>query len=121
MFFTYSQMITGRMWAPQQDTPSNRITWGGCITTNNYLMPYMSANMTGSYTSIYGYEKTCFYNSVKAPNYLMAVVVGAFDQGEIVNFGGYDTYVLAEPNVLASALSEFSNLQQIVQTVELYV
>lgn len=45
-FFTYSQDITGRMVAPQQDTPANRITWGGCITTNDYFTPYMSANQT---------------------------------------------------------------------------
>jgi len=49
MMYTYSMDITGRMVAPQQDTPANRITWGGCITTNNYLMPYMSANTTGVY------------------------------------------------------------------------
>jgi len=74
--FTYSPDINGRAVAPQQDTPANRITWGGCITTQNYLQPYMSANTTGVYQAFYGYYKTCFYNSVPAPNYLMAAVVG---------------------------------------------
>jgi len=37
--------------------------------------------------------------------------------GQITNFGGPASYILAEPSVLASAMSEFSNLQQIVNTV----
>ena len=74
--YTYSPYINGRAFAPQQDTPTNRITWGGCITTEKALTPYMSGNFTGKYQSVYGFYKSCFYNSVKAPNYLMALVVG---------------------------------------------
>lgn len=108
--FTYSWEISGRMVAPQQDTPANRVTWGGCITANNYLTSYMSANTTGVYQAMYGYFKTCFYNQVPMANYLMAAVVGELSSQQIVNFGGYDTYIVAEPSVLASAVTEFSNL-----------
>jgi len=122
-FFTYSMDITGRMWAPQMDTPANRITWGGCVTTNDYLQAYMSANQTGVYASIYGYYKTCFYNQVPTANYLMATVVGYLVEGEIYDpeAFGRPCWVIAEPNVLASALSEFSYLQIFEATTEAWV
>jgi hypothetical protein len=47
--YTYSPDINGRGFAPQQDTPSNRITWGGCITAEKTFTPYMSGNFTGKY------------------------------------------------------------------------
>jgi len=98
MMYTYSMDILGRMIAPQQDTPSNRITWGGCITTNNYLGVYMSGNTTGVYQAFYGYYKTCFYNSVPTANYLMAAVVGNLERNQVVSeFGGYPTYIVCEP------------------------
>lgn len=117
MVFTYSPYINGRAIAPQQDTPANRITWGGCITTQNYLQPYMSANTTGVYQAFYGYYKTCFYNSVPAANYLMAAVVGDLQYQQI----GETTGIIAEPSVLASAAAEFDNIQAIVDTTENFV
>ena len=38
----------------------------------------MSANITGTYYAFYGYYKTCFYNEIHVPNYLMAFTVGNF-------------------------------------------
>ena len=61
MMFTYSETIDGRSIAPQQDTPANRVTFGGCITVDNYLTPLMSANKTGTYQAFFGYYTTCFY------------------------------------------------------------
>jgi len=75
-FFTYSYMIQGRMVAPQQDTPANRITYGACITTQNNLTVGMSANATGEFQAVYGLKKSCFWNQMSMPNYLMAAVVG---------------------------------------------
>lgn len=115
--FTYSPDINGRAVAPQMDTPANRITWGGCITTHNFLTSLMSANTTGTYQAFYGYYKTCFYNSVPAPNYLMAAVVGDLQEQSL----GETTSIVAEPSVLSSAASEFSNLQAILNTVEQFV
>lgn len=43
------------------DTPAQRITWGGCITTESFFKPYMSGNFTGLYQSALGYYKTCFF------------------------------------------------------------
>jgi len=36
----------------------------------------MSANETGRYIAPYGYTKSCFYNEVPMPNYLMNIVIG---------------------------------------------
>jgi len=94
--FTYSQDINGRAMAPQQDTPANRITWGGCLTHENFLSAYMSANATGTYQAFYGFYKSCFYNSVPTANYLMAAVVGSLSMEQV----GATTYVIAEPSVL---------------------
>lgn len=115
--YTYSQDINGRAVAPQQDTPSNRITWGGCVTTEKLFTPYMSANFTGKYQAVYGFYKSCFYNSVKAPNYLMALVVGDLTYQEI----GSTTGIIAEPSIIDSAASEFDNLQQLLDTTENYI
>jgi len=44
MLFTYTLDTYGRQIAPQQDTPSNRITWGACVTIDDTYTPFMSAN-----------------------------------------------------------------------------
>lgn len=115
--YTYSYMIQGRAFAPQQDTPSNRITWGGCVTTDSIYTPYMSGNKTGTYYATYGYQKTCFYNQIPAPNYLMNVVVGEL----VYASTGRNTGILAEPSVIAMAETEFDNLQALLDTTENYV
>ena len=66
----------------------------------------MSGNKTGTYYSFYGYYKTCFYNSLPVPNYLMALVVGNFEYQSL----GDSTGVLAEPNILPAASSFLVNL-----------
>ena len=77
----------------------------------------MSANFTGKYQAVYGFYKSCFYNSVKAPNYLMALVVGDLTYQQI----GSTTGIIAEPSIIDSAASEFDNLQQLLDTTENYV
>jgi len=52
IMYTYSYTILGRQIAPQMDSPSNRITWGGCITAPTYLTSFMIANQTGIYQSV---------------------------------------------------------------------
>jgi hypothetical protein len=81
------------------DTPANRITWGGCITTEQFLQPYMSGNWTGTYQSVAGFQKTCFFQQIPAPNYLMAAVVGNLAYQSLGEYTG----VIAEPVVLATA------------------
>lgn len=115
--YTYSQDISGRSVAPQQDTPSNRITWGGCVTTEKIFTPFMSANFTGKYQSVYGFYKNCFYNTVKAPNYLMALVVGDLTYQS----RGATTGIIAEHDVIDAAMQEFDNLQALFDTTENYV
>lgn len=105
--FTYSKDINARSIAPQQDTPANRITYGACVTTHKELNPYMSANITGIYYAYYGFYKTCFYNQIPIPNYLMALVVGELSYQST----GDTTGVIAEPVMLAAAADELSRLQ----------
>lgn len=89
-----------------QDTPANRITWGGCLTTDMMMSPYMSGNMTGTYSAAYGYKKTCFYQQIPAPSFLMAAVVGDL----AYNSTGPNTGIIAEPNMVVQASVEFDNL-----------
>lgn len=97
-----------------QDTPANRITWGGCLTTSSMMMPYMSGNWTGTYSAAYGYKKTCFYQQIPSPSYLMAAVTGDLTSASM----GDTTTIIAEPAVINAATAEFSNLQAILNTVE---
>lgn len=120
-FFSYSFMIQGRMLAPQQDTPANKITYGACVTTNNNLVVGMSAQTTGTFSSLFGLKKTCFSQPIQMPNYLMACVAGNLVQAEITNFGGVTSYIWAEPNMIAPAQAEFSNLQSLLATVEDFI
>lgn len=112
--FTYSDDINARAIAPQQDTPANKITYGACVTVDKRLRPYMSANITGTYYAFYGYYKTCFYNQIPIPNYLMALVIGDLEYTSL----GDNTGVLAEPSITAAAVEEFSRLQAILDTTE---
>ena len=124
MMFTNSQDIYGRMSAPQQDTPSNRITWGGCITAYQNLTSWMSGDQMGIYQTYAGYYKTCYYNMVPLPNFLMNVLVGDLVQAYVEPPVGYElvpSYIIAEPAVIADALAAFPDIPQILVTVQDYV
>lgn len=118
--FTYGQSIGGRMYAPQQDTPSNRITWGGCITHDDNLSAYMAGNLTGTYQAFYGYYKSCFYNQVPTANFMMSAIVGKLERRSGQTFGGVPVFLIAEPGVIEAAATEFSALQAALNTIEVY-
>lgn len=67
----------------------------------------MSANKTGTYNSVYGYYKHCFYNSIPIPNYLMAITVGQLAYQSI----GPTTGIITEPSQLERCAAELSDLQ----------
>ena len=115
--FTQCEDINCRSVAPVQDTPANRITYGACITTNSTLTPYMSANRTGQYIAQYGYYKTCYYNEIPIPNYLMALAVGQLEYAST----GYRTGVITEPSLMSSVLEELSDLESFLDTAEEYI
>lgn len=77
----------------------------------------MSGNFTGKYQSAYGFYKSCFYNSVRAPNYLMALVVGDLTYQSL----GPTTGIIAEPSIIGVAAQEWDRTQAILNTVEAYV
>lgn len=116
-FYTYSYMVNGRGFAPQQDTPANRITWGGCITTNSTMSPYMSGNKTNTFYAAPGLYKTCYYQMIPAPNYLMNVVVGNLTSQSM----GDNTIIVAEPAAIGTAVSEYSDMQALLDTTEYWV
>lgn len=116
-FFTYSYMINGRSFAPQQDTPSNRITWGGCILADPSYTVLMSGNMTGTYYGAMGMVKRCFYNQIPTANVFMAAVAGVMDYTST----GDNTGFWAEPSMVSSAATDFADLQAFRDTVEYYV
>lgn len=115
--YTQCEDINCRSVAPLQDTPAIRITYGSCVTVNKQVTAYMSANKTGTYNSIYGYYKHCFYNSIPIPNYLMAITVGELVYQSI----GYNTGIITEPGQIAKAAAELSDLQQYLDTAEAYI
>lgn len=120
MLFTYTMDIYGRQIAPQQDTPAIRITWGGCITTNYGMSPYMSANVTGTYDVFVNLYRTCFYNPIPLPNYLMNAVVGNLEM-QYVPATGFElvpSYIIAEPSVMQTAMNAFPDLPSILYTVQ---
>lgn len=98
------------------DSPSNRITWGGCITAPTQLTSFMSANQTGIYQSVLNQYKTCFFQSIPAPNYLMAAIVGDLEQQAPA--GATNVTIIAESSTMASALSTFSNLQTLINVCQ---
>lgn len=102
MMITNSQYIFGRMIVPQQDTPSNRITWGQCITAYQNLTAWCSGDLTGVYQTYAGMYKTCYYNKVPLPNFLMNTLVGEFDIQYIepILLEIAPTFIIAEPSFM---------------------
>ena len=115
--YTQCEDINCRTVAPLQDTPSNRITYGGCTVVDQLLVAYMSANKTGIYQAHYGYYKHCFYNSIPIPNYLMAIVVGDL----VYQSTGPNTGVITEPENIQTVATCLSDLQQYLNVAEAYV
>ena len=97
--YMYSQCedINCRTMIPLQDTPAIKVTYGSCVYADRNLDVYMSANRTGSFASVYGYNKHCFNSSIPIPDYLTAIVVGHV----VYVSTGPNTGVVSEPETIA--------------------
>ncbi|MCL1138522.1 M1 family metallopeptidase [Shewanella pneumatophori] len=109
--FSQSQPINARSWIPLQDTPKARITFDAVITAPKGMRVVMSAlndaeaELTGKFT--FDMEKPM-------PTHLLAIAVGELAFAKL----GPRTGVYAEPEVVASAASEFEDTESMVEVAE---
>ncbi len=108
--YTQSQAIHARSWIPCQDTPGVRSTFDAEIHVKGGLTALMAAK------SLPSEEKGTFRFEMDQPipSYLVAMSVGAVEFAEL----GPRSGVWAEPSVLASAVSEFGNVEAMIDAVE---
>ncbi|RTR37492.1 M1 family peptidase [Shewanella canadensis] len=109
--FSQSQPINARSWIPLQDSPKARITFEASVTVPLGMRAVMSAmndadaDFNGLFT--FSMEKAM-------PTHLLAIAVGELAFGKI----GGRTGVYAEPEVLAAAVREFEDTEQMVEIAE---
>lgn len=109
--YSQSQPHYARTWIPIQDTPAQRLTFTGRLTTPPELLGLMGANnppnpeRSGEYT---------FESRQPIPSYLMAIAVGDLDFYPL----NERMAIYAEPSILESAVAEFSYTTDMMDVTE---
>lgn len=109
--YSQSQPHYARTWIPIQDTPAERLTFTGKLTTPPELLGLMGANnppnpeRSGEYA---------FESRQPIPSYLMAIAVGDLDFYPL----NERMAIYAEPSILDSAVAEFSYTTDMMAATE---
>lgn len=109
--FSQSQPINARSWIPLQDTPKARLTFEANIAVPKGLRAVMSAINTAELSPTGEYR---FTMDKPMPSHLLALAVGDLAFAAL----GDRTGVYTEPGMLAKALWEFSDVEQMISVTE---
>ncbi|MEZ4805364.1 MAG: M1 family aminopeptidase/hydrolase [Bacteroidia bacterium] len=112
--FTQSEAILARTWIPCMDVPAVKFTYSAKITCNKNFLAVMSA----SNPTVKNNKGVYYFKMDQAiPSYLIALAVGDIEFQSLGEYCG----VYAEPNVLAKAAEEFTDLPKMIKGAsELY-
>ena len=107
--YSQSQAIHARSWIPCQDSPAVRVTFDAVVRVKPPLRAVMAAKHVSG-------ESEAFTFSMKhpIPSYLIALAVGDLEFGAVSPRTG----VWTEPSVLDRAVSEFSDMEAMLETTE---
>ena len=109
--YTQGQAVLTRTWIPLQDSPGIRFTYNATIKVPAGMLAVMSAENPKEKSSDGVYT---FQMPYAIPGYLIALAAGDLAFGDI----GARTGVYAEPSVLAKAVYEFGEMEDMLEIAE---
>jgi leukotriene-A4 hydrolase len=109
--YSQSQAILARTWIPIQDSPGCRATFDAEVFLPKGMIALMSATNP---TQISEDGHYTFKMDKPIPAYLMSIAAGNLEFQKV----GERTGVYAEPPMLQTAVKEFSEMQQMLETAE---
>ncbi len=114
--FSQGQAINNRSWIPTQDSPGIRQTWRATIRVPQQLVAAMSARAdTPEGTPVAGGKREFrFTMDNPVPPYLIALAVGDLKFKAI----GPRSGVWSEPGLLDAAVSEFADVEKMIDAAQ---
>jgi leukotriene-A4 hydrolase len=112
MVYTQSQAILARTWIPCQDTPASKITWEAEVSSDKNLEVVMSGKRKKPTGHIGAYN---FRMTNKVASYLISMCIGNLAYTQLSNRCG----VYAEPEIIDAAVSEFSDMDTMLDSAQM--